>query len=182
MSYLRSQQSAYSAAHPHRVGLGAFHYAVCRFTPSLQRGYSANPRAGSYPTQWRRVESNHRPQGYEPCELPNCSTPLCQNILAGCSVACQAEGQGFEPWVHRYYARRFSKPVHSASLSTFRSGRRTRASMNVTRPRQALCEQSTAAPSTGFEPVAFPLGGERSIPLSYEGFIALSVSKNPRLQ
>lgn len=105
-----------------------------------------------------------------------------QNILAGCSVACQAEGQGFEPWVHRYYARRFSKPVHSASLSTFRSGRRTRASMNVTRPRQALCEQSTAAPSTGFEPVAFPLGGERSIPLSYEGFIALSVSKNPRLQ
>ncbi len=32
------------------------------------------------PNWWRRLDLNQRPQGYEPCEMPNFSTPRCEFI------------------------------------------------------------------------------------------------------
>ncbi len=52
----------------------AFH---CAFPLALKSAlYCASPFMDYQRTWWRRVDLNHRPLGYEPSELPDCSTPL----------------------------------------------------------------------------------------------------------
>jgi hypothetical protein len=60
-------------------------------TPSAKL-FKAVAEAGAVPfpsANWlRRMDSNHRPQGYEPCELPDCSTPpkLCYSAVTSTSL------------------------------------------------------------------------------------------------
>ena len=55
----------------------------------------------------RRKDLNQRPQGYEPCELPGCSTPRCNG------------GEGGIRTPARLPYSRFSRPVPSARLGYF---------------------------------------------------------------
>lgn len=46
---------------------------------------------------WRRLDSNQRPRGYEPREIPNFSTPRCDIFYLGVHKEQMAGDEGFEP-------------------------------------------------------------------------------------
>src|SRR4051812_40038044 len=57
--------------------------------------FFCNPTVGQfrYRNKWWGQDLNLRPQGYEPCELPGCSTPRHTHIVLRLGKRCNADSK-----------------------------------------------------------------------------------------